>query len=111
MIEPKLQRNDEAKPVEMLPGIVRRTLNHGANTSIHEIRMDAGAIVPDHTHPHEQTGYLVSGRILFEMPGTTLELGPGDSWLVPGEVNHKVTALEPSIAVDIFSPVREDYLD
>lgn len=111
MIEANLQRNAEAKAVEMLPGVVRRTLNHGANTSIHEIRMAQDAVVPDHTHPHEQTGYLVSGRILFEMPGTTLELGPGDSWLVPGEVNHKVTALEPSVAVDIFSPVREEYLD
>ena len=66
---------------------------------------------PTTAHPHEQTGYLVSGRILFEMPGATRELGPGDSWLVPGDVDHKVTALEDSVAIDIFSPVREDYLD
>lgn len=111
MTEPNLQRNADAREVEMLPGVTRRTLNHGDKTSIHEIRIAKGAVVPNHTHPHEQTGYLVSGRLLFEMPGTTKELSPGDSWLVPGDVDHKVTALEESIAVDIFSPVREEYVD
>ena len=111
MTEPNLQRNADTRQVEMLPGITRRTLNHGDRTSIHEIRIAKDAVVPNHSHPHEQTGYLVSGRVLFEMPGTTRELGPGDSWLVPGDVDHKVTALEESIAIDIFSPVREDYLD
>lgn len=111
MTQPNLQRNADAHQVEMLPGITRRTLNHGDNTSIHEIRIAKDAVVPNHTHPHEQTGYLVSGRLLFEMPGLTKELSPGDSWLVPGDVDHKVTALEESVAIDIFSPVREEYLD
>ena len=111
MTEPNLQRNADTRQVEMLPGITRRTLNHGDRTSIHEIRIAKDAVVPQHTHPHEQTGYLVSGRILFEMPGTTRELGPGDSWLVPATSTTRLTALEESIAIDIFSPVREDYLD
>lgn len=111
MTKPSLQRNAEVREVEMLPGITRRTLNHGDNTSIHEVRIAKDAVVPNHTHPHEQTGYLVSGRLLFEMPGVSQELAPGDSWLVPGDVDHKVTALEESVAIDIFSPAREEYLD
>ena len=105
-----LQSHDEAQEIEMLPGITRRTLNDGDHTSIHEISIADGKIVPEHAHPHEQTGYLVSGRLLFEMPGLTKELTPGDSWLIPGDVPHKVTALETSIAIDIFSPKRDEYI-
>ena len=67
--------------------------------------------MPLHDHPHEQIGYLVSGRLLFTIEDLTLELGPGDSWLVPGGLRHTVTALEDAIAVDVFSPVRTEYLD
>ena len=111
MADPHLQSHDAAPEVQMLPGVFRRTLNHGDRTSIHEIRIDQGAVVPDHTHPHEQTGYLVSGRMRFEMPGLVRELAPGDSWLVPGDIPHSVTALSDVIALDVFSPVREEYLD
>ncbi len=44
------------------------------------------------------------------MPGLTKELTPGDSWLIPGDVPHKVTALEDSVAIDIFSPKRDEYI-
>ncbi len=111
MAEPNLQANAEAREVEMLPGVTRRTLNYGDHTSVHEMRIAKGHVVPAHSHPHEQTGYLVSGRFLFEMPGLKKELGPGDSWLVPGNVEHTVTALEDCVAIDIFSPPREEYRD
>ena len=111
MAEPNLQTNAEAHQVEMLPGVMRRTLNHGERTSVHELHLEAGSTVPTHTHPHEQTGYLVSGRMRFEMPGLSKDLGPGDSWLVPGNVEHGVTALEDCVAIEIFSPVREEFLD
>lgn len=111
MAEPNLQTNAEARQVEMLPGVMRRTLNHGARTSVHELRLQRGATVPAHTHPHEQTGYLVSGRMRFSMPGLSKDLGPGDSWLVPSDVEHSVTALENCVAIDVFSPVREEFLD
>lgn len=110
MAKANLQRNAEAQEIVMMEGVSRRTLNHGDKTSIHEIKIAKGAVVPEHSHPHEQTGYLVSGRALFEMPGLSKELGPGDSWLIPGDVSHKVTALEDTIAIDIFSPVRDEYV-
>src|SRR2546428_9791509 len=59
--------NSAANPVEMLPGVVRRTLTDGDKMMLCEIRMEAGAVVPLHTHPHEQTGYLVSGRCRFKL--------------------------------------------
>ena len=62
-----LTPHDSATPVEMFPGVVRRTLTAGDRMMLVEVTLADGAVVPTHTHPHEQTGYLVSGRILFEL--------------------------------------------
>ena len=109
-IKPNLQAHDDVPPIEMFPGVSRRTLNAGERTSIHEIQIAAGCVVPMHTHPHEQIGYLVSGRVEFELGDETKELSAGDSWIIPSEVPHEVTALEDAVALDIFSPAREEYI-
>ncbi len=96
-------------PVEMFSGVVRRTLTYGDRLMLVEVTLDEGAVVPTHTHPHEQTGYLISGRFLFELGDEKRELDPGDCWLVPSDVRHQVTALEPCLLVDVFSPQREEY--
>ncbi len=101
--------HNSVTPVEMFPGVVRRTITYGERLMLVEVTIDEGAVVPIHTHPHEQTGYLISGRFLFELGGEKRELGPGDCWLVPANVPHQVTALERSLCVDIFSPPREEY--
>ena len=101
--------HDSVTPVEMFPGVVRRTITDGERLMLIEGTMDEGAVVPLHTHPHEQTGYLVSGRFLFELGDEKRELGPGDCWLVPSNVPHNVTALEDSVFNDIISPPREEY--
>jgi quercetin dioxygenase-like cupin family protein len=104
-----LVRRSSATPVEMLPGVVRRTLNEGERMMLVEVTLEEGAVMPPHTHPHEQIGYLASGRLLFEVGDERRELSAGDSWLVPPNVPHQVTALEPSVAIDVFSPPREEY--
>ncbi|MDP3768953.1 MAG: cupin domain-containing protein [Dehalococcoidia bacterium] len=102
--------NPEANAVEMFPGVVRRTLNSGERTTLVEITLDEGSTVPAHTHPHEQAGYVSTGRVRFRIDDEERELGPGDSYLVPSQAEHEVTALERSVCIDIFSPVREEYL-
>jgi quercetin dioxygenase-like cupin family protein len=99
----------DATPVEMMPGVTRRTLNTSEGMMLIDVVLEKDAIVPSHSHPHEQIGYLISGRVLFELGDERRELGPGDSWLVPPDVPHQVTALEPSLAIDVFSPPREEY--
>ena len=101
--------NSTANPVEMLPGVVRRTLTDGERMMLCEIRMDKGAVVPLHTHPHEQTGYLVSGRCRFQIGDEVREIAAGDCWMVPGGAEHEATALEDSVFIDVFSPPREEY--
>jgi quercetin dioxygenase-like cupin family protein len=102
--------NNEANAIEMFPGVVRRTLNSGVLTTLIEVTLSEGSVVPAHTHSHEQIGYVSRGRVRFAIDGDVQELAVGDSYLVPGGASHEVTALEPSVCIDIFSPVREEYL-
>ena len=105
------KRHADAKVVEMFPGVVRRTLNSGDRTTLVEISIAKAGVVPLHTHPHEQIGYVAQGRLRFQIGDAVLDLAAGDSYCVPGGVSHGVEALEDVIAIDIFSPVREEYLD
>ena len=94
-----------------VPGIEMKTLSHGEKTLLTRFKLSKGAELPIHSHPHEQTGYLVSGRIVLHIEGQAHEAGPGDSWTIKGNVPHRAEILEDSVAVEVFSPVREDYLN
>ena len=100
--------------VEMFPGVTRRTLVSGENATLVEIRLAAGAEVPEHTHPHEQAGYLAAGRIAIRFGSDgdePRELAEGASYLIPGGVPHFVRALEAATLVEVFAPVREEFVD
>jgi quercetin dioxygenase-like cupin family protein len=96
--------------VPALPGIRRKTLVHGPQTLLAEFRLAKGAVIPPHRHPQEQTGYLLSGRLLLTIAGRDHDLRPGDSWMIPGGVEHGAHVPEDTVAVEVFSPVRADYL-
>lgn len=95
---------------ELVKGVHLKTLVHGDQTLLTEVRFEKGAVIPLHSHLHEQTGYLVSGHLEFLVDGETIKARPGDSWNIPGNVEHGATALEESLVIEVFSPVREDYL-
>ena len=95
----------------MLPGVVRRSIAWGERCHVVELHLRKGATVPAHSHPHEQCGYLISGRFAFTIGGKTGTVEPGGGWFIPGGVEHSVDVLEDSVAIDVFSPVREEYLD
>lgn len=74
------------------------------------VDLGPGSIVQEHSHPHEQLGYLVSGVVDFTIGEVTRRLKPGDRWIIPGGIKHKVVTVEgPAIAIDVFHPIREDY--
>jgi len=93
-----------------LKGIKQKTLVHGDKTLMTEFLLKKGSTLPKHAHPHEQTGYLVKGRIRLSIGKETLEAQPGDSWCIPGGIEHGAHIIEDSVAIEVFSPVREDYL-
>lgn len=94
----------------ILEGIKIKTLNDGKNMLMTEFILGKGALLPEHSHPNEQSGYLVSGSIKLFINGVSKILKPGDSWCISGGIKHKAEILEDSVAVEVFSPVREDYL-
>lgn len=103
----------EASPegyIEAAAGVFRKTLVHGERTLMTEFRLLKGHTLPKHSHPHEQTGYLVSGHIVLTVDGTPYDMRPGDSWIVLPDLEHSAQVIEDSVAVEVFSPVREDYL-
>ena len=102
--------HDENGYVVPVEGIEMKTLVYGEKTLLVRFKMTKGALLPSHNHPHEQTGYLVSGRINLYIGHECRNAGPGDSWCIESGVEHRAEVLEDSVAIEVFSPVREDYL-
>jgi len=103
-------KSDSSGYKQVLEGIKLKTLVYGEKTLFTEFRLNKGNKLPRHSHPNEQTGYLVSGRVRLSIGEETFEAEPGDSWCIPSDVEHGAEILANSIAIEIFSPVREDYL-
>lgn len=96
---------------QLIDGVLLGTVVHGQKTLMAQFKLTKGANLPEHSHPHEQTGFLISGHIVITIDGTDHVALPGDSWCIGADVSHAARALEDSVAVEVFSPVREDYLD
>jgi len=105
-----IQKADGSGYQEVLAGIRLKTLVHGQRTHMTEVRLAKGALIPEHAHPEEQTGYLIAGCLRFFGGEREAVARPGDSWSIPGGTPHGAEALEETIVVEVFSPVREDYL-
>ena len=99
----------DRQPGEMLPGVTRQMLSAGERAMTVYLKVARGSIVPVHTHPHEQIGYLQSGRCQFTIGDEQTILEALDGYSIPGGVPHGVEALEDCVFVDVFSPPREEY--
>jgi quercetin dioxygenase-like cupin family protein len=91
-----------------IKGITQKTLVYGQNTLMAELKMLKGTRIPTHNHPHEQTGYLVTGRTRLFIEDQVYSCNPGDSWCIPGNAKHGTYAIKDSVLIEVFSPVRED---
>lgn len=107
---PSFQSRTGWPEVEAVPGVFRRVLSCGSGVMVVQFRIADGAEVPTHAHPHEQVGHVVSGRLRFRIDEEERELGPGDGYAIPGGTHHGCVAVGgEAVAVDSFTPVREDY--
>lgn len=93
-----------------LPGIRQRTLVFGDRTLMTEFVLARNSTLPSHSHPYEQTGYLVKGHMVLRIGETEHDTLAGDAWCIPANVIHGAETAEDSVAVEVFSPVRQDYL-
>jgi quercetin dioxygenase-like cupin family protein len=100
---------DERTPKELFPGILSRTF-WGEKMLLSLLELAPHSTVPRHSHPHEQAGIMLEGEMEFTIGDETRIVKAGDLFVIPGGVEHSVRVLDqPVKALDIFSPVREEY--
>ena len=103
-------RWDALVPFELADGVQLRIMS-GERVMMSFVTLDPGGEVPQHSHPHEQMGMGVEGSFELVIDGESRVIRRGDIYLIPSNVVHSARGLdERAVALDIFSPPREDYL-
>ena len=103
-------RRDECARHTIFPGVDIFTMA-GHAVMLSYVQFEPHAVVEAHSHPHEQLGMLLEGELTFTIEDQQQVLQPGDTWRIPGGVVHRVVAGDkPAKALDVFHPVREDYV-
>lgn len=82
----------------------------GKDTMVTKMLYKPTDAVPFHQHPNEQSGYVISGRYKLQLGGETFHLSAGDTYSIPANTDHAIDILEAGEIVDVFSPIRQDYL-
>ncbi len=83
----------------------------GVNITVAQIDLKKGAVVPEHAHVSEQVTLLLRGALQFRVGDEEVVLRPGEVLVTPPNIPHQVLALEDTLAIDVFSPIRQDWLD
>ena len=82
----------------------------GQKSMVTKMNFEVGNIVPFHSHPNEQSGYVISGKYLLKLPENNHILTPGDSYSIPENTDHALEVIEKGNIIDFFTPPRQDYL-
>jgi quercetin dioxygenase-like cupin family protein len=98
-------------PIERIGEGIDRQMIVGQNMMICRLRLDPNVVTSEHTHPHEQMTLVVKGRVKFTIEGSATIAQPGDVLHFPPNNRHGATMLDEEVVlIDIFSPIREDFL-
>jgi quercetin dioxygenase-like cupin family protein len=100
---------NKLEPEQLNPRVARKVI-HGANMTIARLEIRKGAVVPAHSHVHEQIATVEKGAMKFLIEGGERIVRAGQSIAIPPLVPHGVEALEDSVVVDVFAPAREDWI-
>lgn len=93
---------------ELVPGIFAK-LVHMEGMSIAHVRIEKGAVLPEHAHVHEQVTNILEGELEMTVGGETKVCKPGDIVVLASNMPHSARALTACYLIDVFQPVREDY--
>lgn len=104
LVKSKDRKKRRFKGVDLLVGAT------GERMMVTLMTFEEGQEVGRHSHPHEQVGYCVQGRFELTVDGQPMLIEPDDSYAIPGDVPHSYRILEDSLAVEVFSPPRKDYM-
>ncbi len=98
-------------PVEQLSEGIERQMIWGERLMVCRLRCAPRIITAVHSHPHEQITLVERGRVTFFVAGQPVIASAGDVLHFPSNVEHGATMLDEEVVlIDIFSPIREDFL-
>ncbi len=102
--------HDQQPAQKVNEGLIRQICAYCKDLMCVENHFEAGVVGPLHSHPHTQITYVVDGVFSFTIGGTTKTVRKGDTMLKQGGVEHSCVCLEKGILLDIFTPMREDFV-
>jgi len=91
-------------------GVDFLVLSHNENTMLTKMLYKISDVVPMHSHPNEQCGYVISGKYRIHFLNYDSEIVAGDSYIIPANVEHSIEIIEGGEVLDCFNPPRKDYL-
>jgi quercetin dioxygenase-like cupin family protein len=92
------------------PGVKRKIMAYGEDLMVVRVVFEAGAVGKAHQHPHRQASYVESGVFDVTIDGRTQRLKAGDTFFVPADLVHGVTAVEAGQLIDSFTPMRKEFV-
>jgi quercetin dioxygenase-like cupin family protein len=105
----KVVVNSSKAQMREFKGVTFELLAVGQHSMVTKMLYKTTDYVPLHSHPNEQSGYVVSGQYSLTIDGQEYLLATGDSYAIPANVPHTLTVKEAGEVVDVFTPPREDY--
>jgi quercetin dioxygenase-like cupin family protein len=106
----RLHRWDEIA-LEKVTEMISRKLVTGEREMLAQVYLKRGCLVPMHSHEAEQMTYVLPGALQFLVGGEDITVREGEVLHIPSRVPHQAEALEDTFELDIFSPIRQDWLD
>ena len=100
----------DAVPLESMSELISRKIVTGEKAMVAQVFLKKDAVVPEHHHESEQITYIMEGALRFELEGKTVVVRKGEVLTIPSNVPHRAVALEDTLDLDIFSPIRQDWL-
>ena len=101
---------DDLKFIDLGGGVSRKILSYDENLMSVEVRFEKGAIGAMHTHPHTQISYVLEGCFEATINGETKVISKGDTYITEPNAPHGVVCLEAGALLDIFTPMRADFI-
>jgi len=101
----------ESIPLEQMSDIISRKLVYGERAMLAHVYLKKGAVVPEHHHESEQITWILEGSLKFQIDGKEVVVKAGETLVIPSHMPHAAVALEDTVDVDIFAPIRQDWID
>jgi quercetin dioxygenase-like cupin family protein len=105
-----LHRWDDV-PAEQINSAISRQYITADRVTVARFELKRGAVVPLHSHENEQVSYIISGSLKFVFEGRDIVVRGGEVLQIAPHVPHAAEAIEDTLAIDVFSPVRQDWVN